>query len=155
MSDFFLKPCSYISPLFLWLPALLSCYNYDKNSPVVSSYVKGRYYPMTVSVIFEPEPRQWGLRGDPYFWKYLKKNLSSTGLPFPTDKLESVIRTKHFRMTGQKLSMNSMAFCEAFAGGGMSSGMVSGWWWTETGIPLLCSRLEEANAASVAVPDHD
>ncbi len=109
---------------------------------------KEGYYPMNVSVIFEPEPKTWGYRGDPYFWRYLKKRLSSEELPLAPDHLEEFIRKQHLRLTGKKLSTNSRAFCEAFAEGGMTSGVLSGKWWTETGIPLLRSRLEEANCLS-------
>ena len=27
---------------------------------------------MKLSKIFEEKPKQWGFRGDPYFWNYLK-----------------------------------------------------------------------------------
>ena len=27
----------------------------------------------SVSAIFDPEPLQWGLRGDPFLWEYLKE----------------------------------------------------------------------------------
>ena len=28
---------------------------------------------MKLSVIFEEKPKQWGFRGDPYFWDYLRE----------------------------------------------------------------------------------
>lgn len=37
--------------------------------------------------------------------------------------------------------MNSTVYHEQFAHGGMSSGMIYGSWWFETGIPLLKERL--------------
>ena len=31
-----------------------------------------------VSVIFTPEPSQWGLRGDPFLWQLLMERLEQT-----------------------------------------------------------------------------
>lgn len=29
-----------------------------------------------VSIIFKDKPKQWGLRGDSYFWEYLEEKFS-------------------------------------------------------------------------------
>ena len=92
------------------------------------------------STLFDPEPTSWGLRGDPYFWRYLKEKLASVGMPTGPDALERFIRHEHLKLSGKELTMSSMAYVERFAHGGMSSGGISGHWWTETGIPLLRER---------------
>ena len=95
---------------------------------------------MKASVIFEPKPVRWGFRGDPYFWDYLKMKLSNTELPTDPDVIERFVRTEHYRLSGKPLTESSIAYVEAFAHGGMSSGGLSGEFWTEEGIPLLRSR---------------
>ena len=95
---------------------------------------------MKASAIFEPRPARWGFRGDPYFWDYLKMKLSNTDLPTDPDVIERFVRTEHYRLSGKPLTESSIAYVEAFAHGGMSSGGLSGEFWTEEGIPLLRSR---------------
>ena len=100
---------------------------------------------MKISVIFEPEPDSWGFRGDPYFWRYLKKRMSNVDLPVDPDNLEKFIRNEHYRLTGERLTAGSMAVAKQFAHGGMTSGGLSGKYWTYIAIPLLKKRLEKAN----------
>ena len=70
---------------------------------------------MKLSLIFEEKPVRWGLRGDPYFWDYLK----------------------------EIAEYMDFAVIEQFAHGGMSSGGVDNMWWTEEGIPMLKDRLDK------------
>lgn len=35
-----------------------------------------------VSIIFTPEPDQWGLRGDPFLWQLLKERYQAVELPY-------------------------------------------------------------------------
>ena len=95
---------------------------------------------MKLSTIFEEKPESWGLRGDPYFWDYLKDQATNLELISSID-LEEWIKKEHFKLSGKEMTEESMAFVEEFAHGGMSSGGISGSWWIETGIPLLKSRL--------------
>ncbi|MBQ7502882.1 hypothetical protein IJT93_09275 [bacterium] len=37
-----------------------------------------------LSAIFEDEPKQWGFRGDPYFWAQLREDFA--GKEFPCDE---------------------------------------------------------------------
>ena len=95
---------------------------------------------MKLSVIFEEKPERWGLRGDPYFWDYLGK-LAESMEPISPDELEQWIKKEHLSATGEEMTDCSMARAEMFAHGGMSSGGISGSWWTEEGIPILKERL--------------
>lgn len=95
---------------------------------------------MKASVIFDPPPERWGLRGDPYFWDHLRKKLSYKELPSDPAQIERFIREEHYRLSGKHLTRSSMAYVESFAHGGLSSGGISGKFWTEEGIPLLRSR---------------
>lgn len=95
---------------------------------------------MKLSNIFEEKPESWRFRGDPYFWDYLKDQAINMGLISSND-LEEWIKKEHFKLSGQEMTVESMAFVEEFAHGGMSSGGISCSWWIETGISLLKSRL--------------
>ena len=99
---------------------------------------------MKLSVIFEQKPERWGLRGDPYFWDYLKERAETMDLLSP-DELEAWIKEEYFSLSGKPLTDEYMDFAviRQFAYGGMSSGGVDNGWWTEEGIPLLKSRLAE------------
>lgn len=110
---------------------------------------------MKLSVIFDPEPEQWAFRGDPYFWRHLRKRVSRTGLPVDPDSLERFIRKEHYRLTGIRLTSGSIGIAEELAHGGMTSGGISGKFWTMYAIPLLRERLAAANAkvSNAAVGD--
>lgn len=97
---------------------------------------------MKLSVIFEEKPKQWGFRGDPYFWDYLKEKAEKKDL-ISEDELEEWIKEEYFSLAGKPLTDDYMDFAviEQFAHGGMSSGGVANEWWMEEGIPLLKSRL--------------
>ena len=97
---------------------------------------------MKLSKIFEEKPERWGLRGDPYFWAYLKERAEKMELISP-DELENWIKEEYRSLSGKALTGEYMDFAvvEAFAHGGMSSGGVDNTWWTEEGIPMLKSRL--------------
>lgn len=95
-----------------------------------------------VSTIFEKEPKQFGLRGDVYFWNYLKNIFEEYNLPMNSNDLVKIIKEEHLKLTGQELNPSSQAYCEKFANGGMSSGMLSGEFWITIAIPLLEKRLK-------------
>lgn len=97
---------------------------------------------MKLSVIFEERPKQWGFRGDPYFWDYLKALAEDMDIMSP-DELETWIRREYRLLAGKELTdeYGDFAVIRQFAHGGMSSGGVDNGWWTEEGIPLLKSRL--------------
>lgn len=97
---------------------------------------------MKLSVIFEEKPERWGLRGDPYFWDYLKNRAENMDI-ISLDELEKWIKDEYLSLSGKPLTDEYMDFAviEQFAHGGMSSGGVANEWWVNEGIPLLKSRL--------------
>jgi len=97
---------------------------------------------MKLSVIFEEKPKQWGFRGDPYFWDYLKELAENMDLISPDD-LEKWIKEEYLSLSGRPMTDEYMDFAviKQFAHGGMSSGGVDNQWWINEGIPLLKSRL--------------
>lgn len=103
----------------------------------------------SVSAIFDSEPLQWGLRGDPFLWEYLKEQYQDVPLPYSPKALrEDVLRT-FFTLTGALPAPGEDYFVGQFAQThvGMSTGWLSGDFWLNTAIPLLIQRLEQANAA--------
>lgn len=100
-----------------------------------------------VSEIFAEEPEKWGLRGDPFLWRYLKEYYKTVALPYPAEKLERDIFAAFERFSGERPERGK--FCQApeFAKKhvGMSTGMLSGDFWLETAIPLLSERLARFN----------
>ena len=97
---------------------------------------------MKLSKIFEEKPLSWGLRGDPFFWDYLKECAKNMDI-ISTEELEKWIKEEYFSLSGKVLTDKYMDFAviEQFAHGGMSSGGVDNKWWMEEGIPLLKSRV--------------
>ncbi|MBQ4341563.1 MAG: MobA protein [Clostridia bacterium] len=99
---------------------------------------------MKLSIIFQEKPRQWGFRGDPYFWDHLKERAEEMDIISP-EELEAWIKEEYLSVSGKELTDEYMDFAvvKEFAHGGMSSGGVDNQWWMEEGIPLLKSRLTE------------
>ena len=97
---------------------------------------------MKLSVIFEEKPKQWGFRGDPYFWDYLKERAENMDIITP-DELEAWIKAEYLSVSGKPLTdkYGDFAVIKQFAHGGMSSGGVDNLWWIDKAIPLLKSRL--------------
>lgn len=105
-------------------------------------------YERRVSKIFDNPPKQWGFRGDPYFWEYLKEILSNYTFPFEYDELVRIIKEEHLKLTGVNLNEESMGKCKKFEHGGMTSGGISGYFWINRAFPLLRSRIDKENKTS-------
>lgn len=103
----------------------------------------------SVSTIFDLEPLQWGLRGDPFLWEYLKEQFQDMLLPYSPQALREDILRTFSTLTGALPATEEDYFVEQFAPihVGMSTGWLSGDFWLNTAIPLLMRRLEEANAS--------
>ncbi len=97
---------------------------------------------MKLAVIFEERPKQWGFRGDPYFWDHLKERAENMELISP-EELEAWIKQEYLSVAGKAMTdqYGDFAIVRQFAHGGMSSGGVDNLWWMDEGIPLLKSRL--------------
>ncbi len=97
--------------------------------------------PQHLGDLFEPEPIQWGLRGDPYLWRAMKSEFATTPLPPSKAKLSAAIRQAFLDQTGQPLDATGNIFVERFDHGGMSSGWVSTQFWRDTALEILGDRL--------------
>lgn len=98
-----------------------------------------------VSEIFD-EPKQWGLRGDPPLWRYLKNYYADIELPYPVEYLEEDILRIFKDFAGELPVRGNDYFVKEFAKPhGMSTGCLSSDFWLDIAIPLLIRRLEDKN----------
>lgn len=102
---------------------------------------------MLLAELLEPEPVNWGLRGDPYLWRALAERFQSVELPGSAEEFCDLLHDAYRALTGQPLEVATPVFVAAFAHGGMSSGHVSPEFWREQAIPLLVRRFEQCRGA--------
>ncbi len=100
-----------------------------------------------VSCIFEPEPEQWGLRGDPFLWEYLKERYQTVAFPYSIQMFCEDLDGVFEELIGEFPVSGKDYYIEQFAKKhvGMSTGWLSGAFWRNTAIPLLLRRLEQVN----------
>lgn len=96
-----------------------------------------------VSEIFDEKPAQWGLRGDPYLWDEMQKEFSTVPIVVSVEMFREMFYAAFAKLTNASLMPGKMVYCPEYAHGGMSSGKISGDFWTGTVLPLLLSRLEK------------
>ncbi|QDU46854.1 hypothetical protein Mal52_53770 [Symmachiella dynata] len=99
------------------------------------------------------EPRQWGLRGDPFLWKELRDHFSAAELPETAEKFIAQVELKIKDLTGSMLRGDQPIFVERYDAGGMSSGQICSEWWRETGIPLLQRQYLSSQTCSITRKD--
>lgn len=104
-----------------------------------------------VSIIFVPEPDQWGLRGDPFLWRYLKERYQMIELPYSSKVFHEDVLQIFADLAGEPLASDKQYFVKQFAKThvGMSTGYLSGNFWLKKAIPLLIKRLDQANQSKV------
>jgi hypothetical protein len=90
--------------------------------------------------VFEAQPSQWGLRGDPYVWDAMRSAVSVQPRPLSVAELDAVLRDAFRRTVGVDVGDSSAPetiLLEEFAHGGMSSGQVHVPTWRDQLLPLL------------------
>lgn len=98
-----------------------------------------------VEGIFDDAPSQWGLRGDPHLWQELRTHLATTPMPADAQQLQSILEQAFQSLSGQPLATEEDCFfVDRYAGGGMSSGMVSPEFWRDTALLLFRERFAAA-----------
>lgn len=91
---------------------------------------------------FDPEPEQWGLRGDPYVWAEIRDLLDETELPATFDAAVAVLHDTFHLVVGVELnSPQNRVFVDRLNHGGMSGGWVDLETWRDRLMPLLEARL--------------
>ena len=94
-----------------------------------------------ISVLFLPEPLQWGLRGDPFLWRDMAQAFEGVAVPDTVEEFKQMLEAMFLRLAGQPMNTDeSSVFVERYSHGGMSSGRVSYEFWERNGFALLLSR---------------
>jgi hypothetical protein len=95
-----------------------------------------------VAELFDPEPEQWGLRGDPWVWRALRDHLGESYLPPSIGEVEAMLYAAFNRLVAVDLATETTPaiYREEFAHGGMSSGQVHLETWRAVLIPMLLDR---------------
>lgn len=95
----------------------------------------------TLALIFQKEPAQWGLRGDPQLWREMAARLGSQPFPDTEKDLKALLEQTFQQITEKSIEENERSiFIERYGHGGMSSGQVAPQFWRETGFPLLLEQ---------------
>ena len=97
-----------------------------------------------LSVIFENEPKRWGLRGDPYLWEELKQECAGMSIPHDEELIIELICRKFESVSGVPLTYDARPYVEKYAHGGMSSGHLSGLFWIGKGMAKILQNYHEA-----------
>lgn len=95
---------------------------------------------LTISSLFEPEPNQWGLRGDPWLWREMKKNCQKKTLPKSEEAFMTILLNQFEKLTGFPIDVKKIIVVSRYKKGGLSNGGVSTKFWKERAIPLLLLR---------------
>jgi hypothetical protein len=93
-----------------------------------------------ISQLFEIEPSQWGLRGDPHLWKEMKEHLDLLEMPETAADLERALQSAFFQLTQREFDCLDPFLIERYESGGLSSGMVCPEFWKNTAFTLIVSR---------------
>ena len=100
-----------------------------------------------LSVIFEDEPKKWGLRGDPFLWAELREESAGKEFPFDEDAIVEMVCRKFESVSGVPLTYDARPYVEKYAHGGMSSGHLSGLFWMGRGMAKLFENFKNADTA--------
>lgn len=95
-----------------------------------------------LSILFEDEPKQWGLRGDPYLWEAMKQTYSTVPITISQEEFIKSFKSTFEQLTGTPLTPGHNVFLPEYAHGGISNGKTSGDFWINTALPLLLTRLK-------------
>jgi hypothetical protein len=115
---------------------------------VVKKVFSGMQKHKTLSQLFQDEPRQWGLRGDPYLWAEMKAALAEVAYPDTEEALHILLEQTYEELTGESIQQPNPVFVERYSHGGMSSGHVSPQFWIDKGFPMLRERYRQTKPHS-------
>ncbi|MGV7107005.1 hypothetical protein [Flavobacterium sp. U410] len=96
-----------------------------------------------VSKYFEPEPSQWGLRGDPLLWRDMKYKTEKKNIPRTANEFEKMLNKLFKELTGEEPQKGKNIYVEKYETTGMSAGMICSDFWLEKGFSLLIQRYIE------------
>ena len=122
----------------------------SQKTPTKGNFNPAGHSRITVGSLFDPEPGSWGLRGDPFLWRQIRRKLFATPLPATEAAFDSLIASEFLELSGKLLSTKNDFHVEEYAHGGMSSGYISPEFWREQAMPLLRQRYAAAQHGAPA-----
>jgi hypothetical protein len=95
-----------------------------------------------VSDLFEREPYQWGMRGDPYVWREMRARLEGVAVPDRWWTLRALLAETFRDVVGVDLdtSQEEAVHRPELDHGGMSGGAVHLVTWRQRLLPILVDR---------------
>jgi hypothetical protein len=106
-----------------------------------------------IGQLFEEEPIQWGLRGDPYLWRKMQAHFSESPLPANAAELVKAIEKGFLELSDQLISHADNFHVMECSHGGMSSGIICPEFWRMNALPLLHSRYQNIIHHSSGTPN--
>jgi hypothetical protein len=98
-----------------------------------------------VSRYFDPEPIQWGLRGDPHLWRDMKLKMESTNIPTTANELEKLLHKLFKELVGEAPQKGKFIHVKKYETIGMSKGMICSDFWLDKGFSLIIQRYIESD----------
>lgn len=98
---------------------------------------------MIVSELFNKEPKQWGLRGDPFLWADMMKSFEMEDVEISVQEFQRKLISIFEERTGMSIMSDESIFVEKYAHGGISSGYICTITWREKLIPYLVNNLKK------------
>jgi molybdenum cofactor cytidylyltransferase len=92
--------------------------------------------------LFEIKPYRWSLRGDPYLWDLMAERLKDNDIPETKDDLCKLISIEFEVLTGSSITKKGIIKVAKLSHGGMSSGMITGGFWSKTIVTYLWLLIE-------------
>jgi hypothetical protein len=97
-----------------------------------------------VSKYFDPEPIQWGLRGDPQLWRDMKHKTANTNIPMTGNAFEKLLHKLFKELTGEEPQKGKDFYVKKYETVGMSKGFISSDFWIDKGFSILIQRYIES-----------
>ena len=94
-----------------------------------------------MNLIFK-EPKQFGLRGDPYLWEELKTIFEQCRIENKTE-FEEFLYDNFERIVGSPIVKSKIYSVPRYRFGGMSAGAVYCDFWLEKGFPILIRQFAD------------
>lgn len=142
-----LFPSKFGVALLLLLESFMQCRlnpeldGFGRQSSLTNkNFIPTDHSSFSISCFFDPEPKNWGLRGDPFLWREIQRKLLDTPLPATKADFDRLIEAAFFELSGKPLSTQDDFLVEEYAHGGMSSGYICPEFWRKKAIPLLRKR---------------
>jgi hypothetical protein len=98
----------------------------------------------SVSKYFDPEPIQWGLRGDRHLWRDMKQKTESTNIPTTANELEKLLHKLFKELVGEAPQKGKFIHVKKYETFGISKGMICSDFWLDKGFSLIIQRYIES-----------